>query len=131
LIVDKDYVGVEAGAEIGSLFGDVPMTSNTAVLDMAPIDPRVLRPRFRSHSSLALPIAAVAATGMFLASRLDMPTLTIGIILLLPLGCLSGYRAMRFMRTKCADSVIGFTINAALLVGAAIPTINEWLKMLS
>jgi hypothetical protein len=68
---------------------------------------------------------------MFLASRLELASLTAAVILLLPLGCLAGYRAIRYLKKGVADSIVGFTICAALLIGAALPTINQWIRMVS
>jgi hypothetical protein len=107
------------------------MTNNTAVLDMAPVDPNLLRPHLKGYSSAALPISGIAALGMFLASRLGLESLTTAVILILPLGCLCGYRAIRYLKKGVADSIVGFTICAALLVGAALPTINQWIKIVS
>jgi hypothetical protein len=53
--------------------------------------------------------------------------LSVAVIELLPLGAYTGYKAMRTLKKNRGDSIAGFVICCALLLGAAIPVVVRWL----
>ena len=89
-----------------------------------------LKPFIYGYSSAALPVSAIAALGMYLGARIESTLLSCAVIELLPLGAYAGYKAMKQLREGKTDSVVGFVINCALLVGAAIPVVVQWYKMI-
>ena len=87
-----------------------------------------LKPWIYGYSSAALPVSAIAALGMFLGSRTQSTLLSTAVIELLPLRAYTGYKAMRSMKKNCGDSIAGFVICCALLLGAAAPVVATWLR---
>ena len=88
----------------------------------------VLKPWLYGYSSAALPVSAISALGLYLGARIESTLLTCAVIELMPLGAYAGYKAIKELRKGRTDSVVGFTINCALLIGAAAPVVVQWLK---
>src|SRR3954470_2458097 len=88
----------------------------------------MLRPWLYGYSSAALPVSAISALGLLLGARIESTLLTCAVIELMPLGAYAGYKAIKQLRSGRTDSVVGFTINCALLIGAAAPVVVQWLK---
>lgn len=87
-----------------------------------------LKPWIYGYSSAALPVSAISALGLYLGSQTHNTLLSVAVIELLPIGAYTGYKAMRKFRTNRGDSVAGFIICCALLLGAAAPVVVSWLK---
>ena len=86
-----------------------------------------LKPWIYGYSSAALPVSAISALGLYLGARTQSTLLSCAVIELLPLGAYTGYRAIRTMKKNRGDSVAGFVICCALLLGAALPVVAKWL----
>ena len=86
-----------------------------------------LRPWIYGYSSAALPVSAISALGLYLGARTQSTLLSAAVIELLPLGAYTGYKAIRSMKKNRGDSVAGFVICCALLLGAAAPVVVRWL----
>lgn len=80
------------------------------------------------YSSAALPVSAISALGLYLGSQTHNTLLSIAVIELLPIGAYTGYRAIRTLKKNRGDSVAGFIICCALLLGAAAPVVMGWLR---
>jgi len=80
------------------------------------------------YSSAALPVSAISALGLYLGSQTHNTLLSIAVIELLPIGAYTGYRAIRTLKKNRGDSIAGFIICCALLLGAAAPVVMSWLK---
>lgn len=86
-----------------------------------------LRPWIYGYSSAALPVSAISALGLYLGSQTQSTLLSVAVIELLPLGAYTGYKAIRTLKHNRGDSIAGFIICCALLLGAAIPVVVRWL----
>ncbi len=86
-----------------------------------------LKPWIYGYSSAALPVSAISALGLYLGARTQSTLLSAAVIELLPLGAYTGYKAIRSMKKNRGDSVAGFVICCALLLGAAAPVVVRWL----
>jgi hypothetical protein len=104
------------------------MSNETPTQDAPSTNQSPLKPWIYGYSSAALPVSAIAALGMFLGARTQSTLLSTAVIELLPLGAYTGYKAIRTMKKNRADSVAGFVICCALLLGAAAPVVVSWLK---
>ena len=98
-------------------------TPQTAANEDGPIKPWVY-----GYSSAALPVSAISALGLYLGSQTHNTLLSIAVIELLPIGAYTGYRAIKTLKKNRGDSVAGFIICCALLLGAAAPVVMSWLK---
>jgi hypothetical protein len=87
-----------------------------------------VKPWVYGYSSAALPVSAISALGLYLGSQTQNTLLSIAVIELLPIGAYTGYRAIRTLKRNRGDSVAGFIICCALLLGAAAPVVMSWLK---
>jgi hypothetical protein len=86
-----------------------------------------LKPWIYGYSSAALPVSAISALGLYLGARMQSTLLSCAVIELLPLGAYTGYKAIRSMKKNRGDSIAGFVICCALLLGAAAPVVVKWL----
>ena len=87
-----------------------------------------IKPWVYGYSSAALPVSAISALGLYLGSQTHNTLLSIAVIELLPIGAYTGYRAIRTLKRNRGDSIAGFVICCALLLGAAAPVVMSWLK---
>jgi hypothetical protein len=100
-----------------------PVQENSSTPQKSP-----LRPWIYGYSSAALPVSAIAALGLYLGSQTQSTLLSVAVIELLPIGAYTGYKAMRNLKKNCGDSIAGFIICCALLLGAAAPVVMSWLR---
>lgn len=124
--VDKNHVlprWAKRRAYNGEMMNNQPATQETPAKKES-----ILRPWLYGYSSAALPVSAISAVGLFLGARTESTLLTCAVIELLPLGAFAGYKAMRTMRKNCGDSVAGFIVCCALLLGAALPVVAHWFR---
>ena len=101
------------------------MTTQPATQDTTEKSP--LKPWIYGYSSAALPVSAISALGLYLRARTQSTLLSCAVIELLPLGAYTGYKAMRSLKKNRGDSIAGFVICCALLIGAAMPVVVGWL----
>ena len=87
-----------------------------------------LKPWVYGYSSAALPVSAISALGLYLGAQTQSTMLSIAVIELLPIGAYTGYRAIRTLKQNRGDSIAGFIICCALLLGAAAPVVMQWLR---
>ena len=102
-----------------------PMTTQPATQDTT--EKSSLKPWIYGYSSAALPVSAISALGLYLGARTQSTLLSCAVIELLPLGAYTGYKAMRSLKKNRGDSIAGFVICCALLIGAAMPVVVGWL----
>ena len=107
----------------GDTMNNQPASQQNPTTEKSP-----LRPWIYGYSSAALPVSAISALGLYLGSRTQSTLLSCAVIELLPLGAYTGYKAMRTMKKNRGDSIAGFVICCALLLGAALPVIAHWLR---
>ena len=104
------------------------MTNQSATPQMPATEDGPVRPWVYGYSSAALPVSAISALGLYLGAQTQSTLLTIAVIELLPIGAYTGYRAIRTLKQNRGDSVAGFVICCALLLGAAAPVVMSWLR---
>lgn len=107
--------------------GDV-MSNATATPETPATEKSPLKPWIYGYSSAALPVSAISALGLYLGSQTHNTLLSVAVIELLPIGAYTGYKAMRRFKTNRGDSIAGFVICCALLLGAAAPVVMGWLR---
>ena len=104
------------------------MSDQTATPETPTTEKSPLRPWIYGYSSAALPVSAISALGLFLGAQTQSTLLSVAVIELLPLGAYTGYKAMRTLKKNRGDSIAGFVICCALLLGAALPVLARWLR---
>jgi hypothetical protein len=104
------------------------MTNQIATSQKPAEEDGPIKPWVYGYSSAALPVSAISALGLYLGSQTHNTLLSIAVIELLPIGAYTGYRAIRTLKHNRGDSVAGFIICCALLLGAAAPVVMGWLK---
>jgi len=102
------------------------MTNQPPPVENSPTN-SAIKPWIYGYSSAALPVSAISALGLYLGARTQSTLLSAAVIELLPLGAYTGYKAIRTLKKNRGDSVVGFVICCALLIGAAMPVIVRWL----
>jgi hypothetical protein len=109
-------------------FDGETMMNESATAEAPVAEKSALRPWIYGYSSAALPVSAIAALGLYLGSQTQSTLLSVAVIELLPLGAYTGYKAIRTVKKNRGDSIAGFIICCALLVGAAAPVVMKWLR---
>jgi hypothetical protein len=113
---------------IWSAFNGPKMTNQTPTQEMPGTEDRPIRSWVYGYSSAALPVSAISALGLYLGAQTQNTLLSIAVIELLPIGAYTGYRAIRTLKKNRGDSIAGFIICCALLLGAAAPVVVGWLR---
>ena len=103
------------------------MNTQTAAPQTPGNEKSPLKPWIYGYSSAALPVSAISALGLYLGARTQSTLLSVAVIELLTLGAYTGYKAIRTLKKNRGDSVAGFVICCALLIGAAAPVVARWL----
>ncbi|HEV8379300.1 MAG TPA: hypothetical protein VGP99_10655 [Tepidisphaeraceae bacterium] len=103
------------------------MSNESPIQETSTTNQSPLRPWIYGYSSAALPVSAISALGLYLGAQTQSTLLSVAVIELLPLGAYTGYKAMRTLKKNRGDSIAGFVICCALLLGAAIPVVVRWL----
>jgi len=112
--------------EVKCFDGD-SMNNQTTAPETPTTEQSPLKPWIYGYSSAALPVSAISALGLYLGAQTQSTLLSVAVIELLPLGAYTGYKAIRKMKKNRGDSIAGFIICCALLIGAAAPVVAKWL----